>query len=148
MCQPAKRRLSTSSERRVFNFVFFWSALSVRRLIHYIAQPMTQSVDTEMVNIRYHLKPSSWYYAMFWPCLTVEFNSNKFEKHTRGQIYSDSLRKAVYTRVFSGFKWFRIRSSHKRFRIQTLRSTWADLAASASIAPCSYARKPIKLPLA
>jgi hypothetical protein len=34
--------------------------------------------------------------------LAVEFNSNKFEKHTPEQIDSDSLRKAVYTRVFSG----------------------------------------------
>jgi hypothetical protein len=44
---------------------------------------------------------------MFWPCLAVEFNSNKFEKHTPAQIDSDSLRKAVYMRVFSGFKCFR-----------------------------------------
>jgi hypothetical protein len=37
---------------------------------------------------------------MFWPCLEVKFNSNKFEKHTREQIDSDSLRKAVYTSFF------------------------------------------------
>ena len=44
---------------------------------------------------------------MFSPCLAVEFNSNKFGKHTSEQIDLDYLRKAIYTRVFSGFKCFR-----------------------------------------
>jgi hypothetical protein len=44
------------------------------------------------------------------------------EKHTPEEIYSDSLRKAVYTRVFSGLKCLRIRSSHKLFRIQSFRT--------------------------
>jgi hypothetical protein len=58
---------------------------------------------------------------MFWPCLAVEFNSNTFEKHTPEQIDSDSLRKAVYTRVFSGFKCFRIQSFYFFSRIQGFR---------------------------
>ena len=58
---------------------------------------------------------------MFWPCLAVEFNSNTFEKHTPEQIDSDSLRKAVYTRVFSGFKCFRIQSFYFFPRIQGFR---------------------------
>jgi hypothetical protein len=58
---------------------------------------------------------------MFWPCLAVEFNSNTFEKHTPEQIDSDSLRKAVYTRVFSGFKCFRLQSFSFFPRIQGFR---------------------------
>jgi hypothetical protein len=53
--------------------------------------------------------------------LAVEFNSDTFEKHTQEQIDSDSLRKAVYARVFSGFKCFRIQSFYYFPRIQGFR---------------------------
>ena len=48
-------------------------------------------------------------------------NFNTFEKHTPEQIDSDSLRKAVYTGVFSGFKCFRIQSFYFFSRIQGFR---------------------------
>ena len=44
----------------------------------YATQP-----DTTIL-YEYNLNAVICYFVMFWPCLAVEINSNKFEKHTRG----------------------------------------------------------------